>query len=80
MVRFSMPLRAACSGGQLDDPLHEDPRQVDLVGTELADLYDPFRLDDGDPPRHRRGRVEVACGRVESAVAGGVDDRRADQA
>ena len=46
VVRFSMPLRVACLRGELDDALHEDARQVDVVGADFADLDDLLGLDD----------------------------------
>lgn len=62
----------------MDDPLHEDPRQVHLAGIERVDNL--FYLGDGHPAGHRAQRVEVLRGGVEAQVAepvadGGVDQR-----
>src|SRR5688572_26815952 len=60
--------------GEGDDALHENAGQVHVVGVDLADLDHAFRLDDGEPAGHRGGRVEVAGGGVEDAVARPVRD------
>src|ERR1043165_7767739 len=55
--------------GALEDPVHVDRRQVDLIGIDLADLDELLDLDD----RHLAGlgaqRVEVARGLPEHEVA-----------
>ena len=79
VVRFSMSLRAACSGVSSTTRWTKMPGRWISSGCSLADLDDPFGLDDGEPPGHRRRWVEVACGGVEHAVAGLVGDGRADQ-
>src|SRR5687767_12638774 len=55
--------------GALEDPLHVDRRQVDLIGLDRADLDELFDLDDRDLARLRAERVEVARGLPEHEVA-----------
>jgi hypothetical protein len=52
-----------------EDALDEDPRRVDLVGVELADLDQLLDLGDRDPAGHRGERVEVAGGLAVDEVA-----------
>src|SRR5690606_17041114 len=54
---------------QRDDPVYEDAGEVHLVGVQLAGLDQLRGLADGDPARHRCGRVEVARGLAEDEVA-----------
>src|ERR1700710_2002622 len=53
----------------LDDALHVDPGEVDVVGADLARLDELLDLGDGDPPGHAGQRVEVPRGLVEDQVA-----------
>ena len=46
MVRFSIFLSAACSGGQRDDALHVDTGRVDVLGLDLARLDEVLDLGD----------------------------------
>ena len=67
-VRCSM--RFSCCA--LDDPVHVDAGQVDVVGIEAARLHDLLHLHDADLAAHRGGRVEVARCLAEDQVAGRV--------
>src|SRR6476619_3259023 len=63
------PLVGRLLGGQRDDPLHEDPGRVHVVGVELAGLAEVLDLGDGDLAAHRGQRVEVARGVAVDEVA-----------
>src|SRR5262245_34368375 len=56
----------------LDDPLHEDARRVDLVGTERARLDQLLDLRDRDASGGGHHRIEVACGLAIDEVALGI--------
>src|SRR5450631_476779 len=73
------PLGRSLVGGQRQDPLNEDPGQMDVVWIQLARLDEPLDLRDRHLTGHRGQRVEVACGLVEDQVAVPVADRRSDQ-
>ncbi len=56
------------SRAALDDPVHIDAGQVDVIGIEAARRHDLFDLDDTDLAAHGGGRVEVARGLAEHQV------------
>src|SRR6478609_2328346 len=63
------PLVARLLVGQLDDALHVDAGGVHVVRFQLARVHEVLDLGDGDPPAHRRQRVEVARGVAVDEVA-----------
>ena len=52
-----------------DDPVDEDPRQVHVLGPDLARFDEFLDLGDGDPPGPAGQWVEVAGRLVEPQVA-----------
>src|SRR5882762_5644287 len=69
---FGGALRPPALGrrGNLDQPMHEDPRQVHVVGVNRADRQDVLLdLDDRHPRRHRHQRVEIALRAAETQIA-----------
>src|SRR5436190_3907256 len=55
--------------GALEDPLHVDRRDLDLVAVELAHLDEVLHLRDGDAGRGAHHRAEVAGGLAKDEVA-----------
>src|SRR5262249_49695439 len=51
-------------GADVDDPVHEHTRRVNLLGIQFAWLDKGFHLGDRDPSGHGREWVEVAGRRV----------------
>src|SRR5437899_346057 len=54
--------------GALEDPVHVDRRDVDVIAVELAHLQQVLHLHDGDAGRGAHHRAEVAGGLAEDQV------------
>ena len=63
----------------LDDAVHVDTRQVDVVGVKFAGRYQLFDLSNTDLARHRREWVEVARCTMKLEVAVSVASARVDE-
>src|SRR5581483_8624374 len=63
----------------LHDALHEDPREMHLLGIDAARLDEIFDLGDRDAAGHPAERVEVARRLVEDQVAVAVAEARAHE-
>src|SRR5687768_11757361 len=73
LLRLCSPNRSNTILRNVDHPMHEDARCVDLVGVEFAfGNYILLDLDNSAAARHGHDRVEVALRAAKDQVAKGV--------
>src|SRR5919204_3104652 len=77
--RRRAPLDPLPRGPYLDDTIHEQPGEMDVVGVEVPGRDELFDLDDRRAGRHGHRGVEVARAEAEAEVAVRIRPPRVDE-